>query len=178
MWWRSSLLALRSTALLAIALVTGCGARSSILPVEEEGDETATPELPGAEERCHSICRCLDGTTVLTAPLPNADGGCLNACDLACQPHSGIQNALSSKDGLSRILYCDELCTRIDALGCAASCRDLIGPRCEDVSPTNCDPDFDLALKCIATTSVLTCEGDNVRVDFCPSEEVGFCGGG
>ncbi len=168
----------RPTPLFALlVLLAACGARSAILPVEQE-EETDPSTEPTGDGRCHSICRCLDGTTVLTAPEPSSDGSCLNACDTACQPHVGVQNALSSKDGLGEILYCEELCGRVDALGCASSCRDLIGGRCVDVSPSGCDPDIDIALKCIATTSVLTCEGDNVRVDFCPSQEVAFCEGG
>jgi hypothetical protein len=163
-------------ALAVVALCSACGARSSILPVEQEEDP-ATLEPP-IEARCYSICRCISGTSVLAAPLPNADGGCLNACDGACQPHGGVQNGLSSIEGLGAIPYCDELCGRIDALGCSADRRDVIGGACEDVSPETCDTEVKLAFKCIATTSELFCDGDGIRIEFCPSAAVSFCSGG
>lgn len=156
-----------------IALCVACGARSSISPVEEQ-DESAPPP-PSSDPRCYSICGCLSGTTVLASPPPNSDGGCLNACDAACQPHGGVQAALSSVDGLGEIPYCDELCNRIDTLGCSASCRDVIGGSCKDLDPESCDPDVKVAFKCIATTSELSCDGDGIRVEFCPSADVGFC---
>jgi hypothetical protein len=165
---------MRSALLAVFAFFLACGARSSLLPVER--DETEPP--PSTEDpRCYSICKCLSGSTLFTAPPPNADGGCFNACDDACATQGGVEDSLSSLEGLGNIPYCEELCLRVDAMGCQADCRDIIGGACGDVDPDDCPLAVELSFKCLATQSEIFCNGDGIRIEFCSTDELALCTG-
>lgn len=163
---------------LLVFLVAGCGSRSSLLPIgqdDQDDGEQQTTSTSNDDDVCYSVCKCATGSTFFLPLSPNADGTCSNVCDATCADQGGVEDSLSSTAGLGRIPYCDELCTRFDALGCSASCRELIGDKCRDVDLDDCSLSINLSFQCLATNSEMFCDAEGVRIEFCSTDELAFC---
>lgn len=148
-----------------------CGLRSSLLESAEESDP---PVPPVDRDLCHSICECIDGSAAIAAVRPLAGEGCFNGCDEPCSARGGVQNAVSSQEGVGTVAFCRELCDRVDALGCAPPCEEILGP-CAEVDPSECAPDVAASLRCLSADATLTCDGEIVRFDGCDITGLATC---
>jgi hypothetical protein len=158
---------------LALATLVGCSARSMLL---EGSDETETEPPPPVETgKCRSVCDCVGGAAVFVVADPGANGKCFNACDGACGPGGAVENSLSTLEDLGDIPHCQELCARIDDLGCGVTCAELIGA-CRDVDPGTCPPSAEASFACLATTATAICSEGGVRFDGCTPDGLATCG--
>jgi hypothetical protein len=152
-----------------VALLAACGAKTDLSEPEPEPEPTGPPP-----DRCYAVCACIDGSAALTTAPIQGKGGCFNACDDACRAREGVGVALGSPDGVGAIPYCEAICAKVDAAGCASPCEELIGP-CEPSDASSCPAGIAAQMECLAKTASVVCDGDVVRLDGCDLDSVATC---